>query len=94
MKLKELKAFLNSLSANELEGDLQYKSDDYGLSGVITGIEKANQNFYYTGDDDPCPLYTKRQLIEDRGHDEEEIDEMVVEIAKGSYFISLDKKIK
>jgi hypothetical protein len=83
MKIKQLKKFINSLSENELEKDLVYNSADYGLSGTILKVHRAKENLYYIGDDDPSPLYTKKQLIENYDMDEEEIKNHIVEIKKG-----------
>jgi hypothetical protein len=49
----------------QLEQDLLYNSEEYSLSGVVNKIEKAKNNLYYTGEDDPAQLYTKKQLKED-----------------------------
>lgn len=86
MKLREFKEILNKLSDKELDVELIYNSEDYYMSGKVTALKKANSNFYYTGEDDPAPLYTKSQLKEN-GYDNEDIEEFEIEIPKGSWYI-------
>ena len=88
MKLKEIKKWINKLTSEQLEQDLLYKSDEYSISGVVSKIEKAKINLYYTGEDDPATLYTLAQLKE-QGMDKEEIEECEIEIAKGSFYIEI-----
>lgn len=85
--LNDLKTWVNGLSEKELEKPLIYNSDTYSLSGQIVEITKATENLYYTGEDDPSTLYTKKQLKE-QGFDSEDISEMDIEIHKDSYYLS------
>lgn len=87
LKLKDLLKLLNSLSERELEQPLLYKSEEFCLSGKVLSINKAKEDLYYTGEDDPAELYTKKQLREDQGFDEEEIEECAIEIPRGSIVI-------
>lgn len=86
MKLKDLKKKLDKMSKEELEQELIYNSENYSMSGRVTGLKKARVNLYYTGEDDPAQVYTKKQLKDD-GYDEEEIAGFEIEIPKGRYFI-------
>lgn len=91
MKLKDLKAWISSLSEVELEGELNYMSENYSVSGPVNVPEKATEDYYYTGEDDPAPLFKKQELLDD-GYDEDEIKAFTIEIPKGSYYINLDWK--
>ena len=88
MKLKDLKKWVNSLAKEQLEQELLFNSDEYSISGKVEKIEKAKQDLYYTGDDDPARLYTKKQLKND-GWDKEDIEGFDIEIPKGSYYIKV-----
>lgn len=89
MKLQDFKTWINSLSEKELDQELMYNSEEYSISGVVDKIEKAEENLYYAGEDDPSPLYTKKQLKTEMGMDSEEIAECEIEIPKGAYFIKV-----
>ena len=84
--LNDLKKLVNSLSEEALKQPLLYNSTELSVSGVIQSIEKAQHDLYYTGEDDPAALYTKKQLLRD-GMDIEEIESFDIEIPKGSYYI-------
>lgn len=84
--LNDLKKLINSLSKEQLQQPLLYMSKEYSISGVVLNVEKAKENLYYTGEDDPSKLYTKKQLLED--YDKEDIEEMDIEIPKGSIVIT------
>lgn len=90
MKLKDLKKWVNSLTNEQLEQHLLYNSKEYSISGKVYKIKKANQNLYYTGEDDPAQLYTLKQL-KDNGYEKEEIQEFDIEIPKGSLYIEIGK---
>lgn len=86
MKIRDLKKWVNELNEKQLDQELLYNSDDLSISGVVASIEKATENLYFNGEDDPSPLYTKKQLRE-MGVDSEEIAEQEIEIAKGDFYI-------
>lgn len=88
MKLKDLKKWVNSLTDEQLEQDLLYYSEEYSISGEVNKIEKAKQNLYWTGDNDPSELYTLKQL-KDEGYDKEDIEGFEIEIPKGSFYIKI-----
>jgi hypothetical protein len=88
MKLKDLKKWVNNLTDDQLEQHLLYNSEEYSISGKVNKIEKAKQNLYYTGDDDPAELYTLKQIKEE-GYDKEDIEGFDIEIPKGSFFIKI-----
>ena len=88
MKLKDFKKWVNKLNDKDLEQDLIYNSEEYLISGKVNKIEKAKQNLYYTGEDDPVELYTLKQLKEE-GYEKEDIEEFEIEIPKGSYYIKI-----
>lgn len=88
MKLKDLKKKLDKMSKEELEQSLAYNSEEYSISGGVSDFKKASSNLYWTGDDDPSKLYTRTQLIEE-GYSSEDIEEMVIEIPKGQYYLEL-----
>jgi uncharacterized protein YprB with RNaseH-like and TPR domain len=88
MKLKDLKKWVNSLTNEQLEQHLLYNSEEYSISGKVHKIEKAKQNLYYTGDDDPAELYTLKQLKDD-GYEKEDIEGFDIEIPKGSFYIKI-----
>lgn len=88
MKLKQLKKILDGLTPSELNKELLYNSDRNYISGAVLAFKKNRFNRYYTGEDDPCLLYTKSQLKSD-GYSEEDISEMDIEIKKGEYIIEL-----
>ncbi|MEO6682171.1 MAG: hypothetical protein ABIN48_05040 [Ginsengibacter sp.] len=85
LKLKDLKKALDKMSKEQLEQNMVYSSDNYSLSGTVTGIGRAKATLYYTGEDDPSELYTMKQLKED--YDKEEIEGFTVEIKKGDFVI-------
>lgn len=90
MKLKDLKNWLESLPAQELERDLLYNSMDYGISGKITEISKTDENLYYVGDD-PVLLHTEQELKQ-RGFSDTQIKQLEVEIPQGCYYIELSNE--
>lgn len=89
MKLKDFKKWVNKLSDEKLEQEMLYNSEEYSISGVVKKISVAKANLYYTGEDDPAQLYTRKQLKEDLGMDSEEIEECEIEIPKGSFVVEL-----
>jgi hypothetical protein len=90
MKLKDLKAWLDSLPQSELEKELIYNSTEYGISGSLGEVDYAHDNLYYTGDE-PAILHTKRELIM-QGYSANEIENMEVEIPKDHYYIELNNE--
>lgn len=90
MTLKELKAWLDTLPEHELERDLLYNSMDYGISGNVTEISKADHNLYYVGDE-PVLLHTEQELIQ-RGYTKTQVKKLDVEIPAGSYYIELSNE--
>jgi hypothetical protein len=90
MKLKDLKNWLESLPAQELERDLLYNSMDYGISGSVTEISKTDENLYYVGDD-PVLLHTEYELKQ-RGFTDTQIQQLEVEIPQGCYYIELSNE--
>lgn len=88
MKLKDFKKWVNNLTDEQLEQNLLYNSDEYSISGKVEKIEKAKENLYYTGEDDPAQLYTLKQLKDD-GWDKEDIEEFDIEIPKGSFYFKI-----
>lgn len=88
MKLKDLKKWVNTLTNEQLEQHLLYNSDEYSISGKVNKIEKSKTDLYYTGEDDPAQLYTKKQLKEE-GYDKEDIEGFDIEIPKGSFYIKI-----
>lgn len=86
MTLKELKKWVNTLTEKELNQELVFYSEDYSMSGVIDDIEKNKVDLYYTGEDDPAPLYTEKELLED-GYTKEDIKGFDLEIVKGEYYL-------
>lgn len=88
MKLKDFKKWVNSLTDEQLEQYLLYNSEEYSISGKVLKIKKAKQNLYYTGDDDPAELYTKKQLLEE-GWDKDDIEDLEIEIPKGAFYIEI-----
>ena len=87
MKFKDFKRVINKMTDSELEQELIYNSENYSMSGPVLAIVKAKENLYYTGEDDPAALYTKKQLI-DAGYDEDDIGGCEIEVPKGRYYIS------
>lgn len=85
MKLRDLKNILNKMDNKQLNKPLIYKSDCYSLSGVVAKVGKAKANLYYTGEDDPAKLYTRKQLKEN--FDNDAIEEFELEIPKGALVI-------
>lgn len=88
MKLKDLKKWVNNLTEQQLDQELLYNSEEFGLSGKVEKIEKAKQNLYYTGEDDPAQLYTLKELKEE-GFDKEDIEGFDIEIPKGNFYIKI-----
>ena len=72
--LNDLKKWVNKLSEDELSKPLIYNSEEHSISGSVSEIKKATTDLYYTGDDDPAQLYTKKQLKEEEGYDQEDIE--------------------
>ena len=88
MKIKDVKNLLNKFSDKELEQDFLYNSESHCISGAVKSLTKAKSDLYYTGDDDPAKLYTKKQLKDELSYDAEEIEQCTVEIPKGAFYIS------
>lgn len=90
MKLSDLKEWINSLPAEELEKDLMYNALDYGLSGNVPEIRKSDDNLYFVGDD-PVLLHTKQELRQ-RGFSDRDISKIDIEIPRGCYYIELNNE--
>lgn len=88
MKIKDLKEFINAFPEEKLENDVRYNYDDMSISGIVSHIEIAKEDLYYNGDDDPSPLYTKKQL-EEMEYEKEQIAECKIEIHKGDFYFEL-----
>lgn len=88
LKFKDLKTFLDKMTPEELEQPVVYNFKEYELSGQVGKISKNRYDLYYTGEDDPAPLYTKNQLFED-GYDKEDIEGFDIEIPKGQFVFTL-----
>jgi hypothetical protein len=88
MKLKDLKKQLDKLSKEQLEQELSYNSEEFCISGIVKQLKRAKGNLYYTGEDDPAQLYTRKQLV-DEGFEKEDIDSFTIEIKKGELFLEL-----
>ncbi len=87
MKLKDLKKKLDKMSKEQLNQDLIVVASDKTLSG-LADAKIARTNLLWTGDDDPCELRTKAELI-DEGYDKEEIAEMEIEVERGALYVEL-----
>ena len=80
MNLRDLKQFIDSISESDLDKPFLYNSEEYSVSGEIASIEVVKENLYWSGEDSPTPLYTKKQFK----YEGYELDEMELEIPKGS----------
>lgn len=87
MKLRELKKWINKLNENQLDRELYYNSKDLSISGRVTSVSFSPSDLLNPGDDDPCPLYSRKQLKE-QGYSNEDIDEMDIEIVKGDLIVT------
>ena len=90
MKLKDLKAWLDSLPEQELEKELLYNSMDYGISGPVGEITHNEENLYYVGDQ-PVMLNDRNDLLK-RGFSDKQIEALDVEIPQGCYYIELSNE--
>lgn len=90
MKLKDFKAWVNSLPEQELEKELMYNSMDYGISGNVNEISRTDEDLYFVGDE-PVLLHTKHDL-EKRGFSQNDIAALDVEIPEGCYYIELSNE--
>lgn len=86
MQLKELKEILDSMSTEQLKQELVMFAFNKTISGYPE-VEFAEEDLYYTGEDDPSELYTLSEL-EDQ-YEQDEIDDMEIIISKGDLFIEL-----
>ena len=87
MKLKDLKKKLDKMSKEQLNQDLIVVASNKTLSG-LGDAKTSNSHLIWTGDDDPCELRTKTELIED-GYDKEEIAVMEIMVERGGFYIEL-----
>lgn len=90
MKLSDLKHWVNSLPAEELDKDLMYNAIDYGLTGNVGEIRRSDENLYFVGDE-PVVLHTRQELRQ-IGYSEKDIVNFDVEIPKGCYYIELNNE--
>lgn len=86
MQLKELKEILDSMSIEQLKQELVMFAFNKTISGYPE-VEFAEEDLYYTGEDDPSELFTLSEL-EDQ-YEQDEIDDMEIIINKGNLFIEL-----
>lgn len=86
MQLKELKEILDSMSIEQLKQELVMFAFNKTISGYPE-VEFAEEDLYYTGEDDPSELFTLSEL-EDQ-YEQDEIDGMEIIINKGDLFIEL-----
>lgn len=86
MQLKELKEILNSMSTEQLKQELVMFAFNKTISGYPE-VEFAEEDLYYTGEDDPSELYTLSEL--ENQYEQDEIDDMEIIINKGDLFIEL-----
>jgi hypothetical protein len=87
MKLKDLKKKLDKMSKEQLNQDLIVVACNKTLSG-LGDAKTSNSHLIWTGDDDPCELRTKTELVGE-GYDKEEIAEMEVMVERGGFYIEL-----
>ncbi len=90
MKLKQLKKMLDKLDKNQLEQELLFNDTEGCRSGIAKVIRQPH-DLIYDGGDDPVALQSRKQLKEN-GYIQEEIEEMEVEIPKGSYVVMLNQE--
>ena len=86
MQLKELKEILNSMSTGQLKQELVVFAFNKTISGYPE-VGFAEEDLYYTGEDDPSELLTLSELKDH--YEQEEIDGMEIIINKGDLFIEL-----
>ena len=86
MQLKELKEILNSMSVEQLKQELVILAFNKTVSGYPE-VECAEEDLYYTGEDDPSELLTLSELQDQ--YEQEDIDGMEIIINKGDLFIEL-----
>jgi len=76
MNLNKLKEFLNTLTPQELEGNLIVTSRY--TSSAIEEVKRSESNLYWLGDDDPSELIDEAAMklrVEEEGDDWEDFDE-------------------
>lgn len=86
MQLKELKEILNSMSTEQLKQELVVFAFNKTISGYPE-VGFAEEDLYYTGEDDPSELLTLSELQDQ--YEQEDIDCMEIIINKGDLFIEL-----
>lgn len=86
MQLKELKEILDSMSIEQLKQELVMFAFNKTISGYPE-VEFAEEDLYYTGEDDPSELFTLSEL--EGQYEQDEIDGMEIIINKGDLFIEL-----
>jgi len=89
MKLDDLKKWMERLSDEELQLELNFHSDDYSIAGPVTLPIKATENYYHVEGESPAPLFTAEELRSD-GYDDAEINAFNVVIPKGTYYFNLE----
>lgn len=85
-RLKDLKKILNSMTSEQLDREIIYNSRQHSLSGVIAGITKVKADLLWDGMGDLSDIRSRADWKK-LGYEKEEIDEMEVEIPKGSLVI-------
>lgn len=86
MQLKELKEILNSMSIEQLKQELVILAFNKTVSGYPE-VEFAEEDLYYTGEDDPSELLTLSELQDQ--YEQEEIDDMEIIVNKGDLIFEL-----
>jgi len=90
MLVKDLKKFINSLPEDKMSTRLLFSSEEFSISGTVHKVSLAKKDLYYNGDDDPSTLYTKKQLIKEQDVDPGDIEDLDIEIGKGSVVVWID----
>lgn len=85
--LSELKDILDKLTPDQLEQPAYFVDQEDGKSGVVGAFVKTKAKLYLVEYGDP--LCTKKEIIDELGYTEEEMDEFEEVIPKGAYYLSL-----
>lgn len=89
MILNELKEWINTLTEEELKGNIAYFNETCGFSGFCTKIAEIDEDLYFVEIDDELTFMTRSQLLEDSSEtfSEEEIAYMSPDLYVGDYLI-------
>lgn len=88
MKWIELKKIINKFTDEQLNQNVIFSNEENSTSGVLNPPIKCKADLMNTFEDDPCPLYTRKQLRE-MDFEKDEIEGCGVEIAKGNYYFKI-----